>query len=483
MSSNPYYIRPSRSVTDVVDPLMKLYGIHQQGKQAALDRGLKEKELEQRGRISEKEHERGMAGLDLRGQELDVSRRSVAATEAQVGQKEREMSAHKQTMDPGRVTLLRGTFAVNGMDKAFEPALKILDDASKQGATRGETYDLLTQPEVLQKTQRDILQNLGKDYEKALRDGDSMKTQELAKLIQGVGDIDGFKAQIDGIFKDTIMSRQMEQQAHQAEIAKGQGGQWSQPFKDEYGNIVQQDMVTGQLKKVTGAPSGMSLEVGPDGTVQFRQGAGADMSRRTQGDVEQKLYNINEGIARLDEIAESYDPSFLQVGTRAGAAWSRWKDKLQGTPLDKWVDMGVSPEEREKLEEFSAFRRDALSNINLYIKEITGAQMSEKEAARLRKALPDPGEGILDGDSPSEFESKWKSTMKNLRLSQARHIFYLNRGLKTEDIANLAQSNGLMSIKDMQETIDEYGRELEKQGMKPEEIVRALQAKFFSRGQ
>lgn len=227
--------------------------------------------------------------------------------------------------------------------------------------------------------------------------------------------------------------------------------------------------------------TGMDIDVGPEGT-SIRTGVsrGRGEQRKTTTDIEGKLFNVQEGIARLDEIANSYDPQFLQIGTKTENLWTGWKEKLADTPVKNWMDLGVSDEERKALEEFSAFRREALSNINQHIQERTGAQMSKDEAKRLRKEMPDSGEGVFDGDSPTQFEGKWKSTIKSLKASQARYIYYLKNGFTPEQIAKMAETDSLMSLQDINRKINKRGGELKKEGLTPAQIKIKLLQEFFS---
>lgn len=175
---------------------------------------------------------------------------------------------------------------------------------------------------------------------------------------------------------------------------------------------------SGRLTKV---PTGMKMTVDKDGNVTFATGdMAAAMGTKTTGTIEGKLFDATEGIARLESIRGRFRPEYQQIATRWNAFKTRWREKL---------DLNVSADDLALLEDFSAYRRDSIGNINRYIKEITGAQMSEAEAKRLRKAVPDPGDGIFDGDSPTEFLSKMNATFKSLRLATARYTYTLRNGL------------------------------------------------------
>jgi len=115
----------------------------------------------------------------------------------------------------------------------------------------------------------------------------------------------------------------------------------------------------------------------------------------------------NYGV-RLDEIAKTYDP-FYQT----------YRGKLSfglGQVLDKAEILNVLGADGYKkfIREMGAFTQNVNSNVNLYIKEITGAQMSEAEADRLKKAVANLG------DSPQLFEAKLANSMAQLDAAKER---------------------------------------------------------------
>lgn len=176
-----------------------------------------------------------------------------------------------------------------------------------------------------------------------------------------------------------------------------------------------------------------SITFGAEGTTIFK-GPGAEMTRTTETRAQKKIADALAGLGRLERIGQTFKPEFLELETKWDTLVTKWKDKL---------GMKVSKAERKQLEDFSAFRRDSLDNINRYIHELTGAQMSAQEAKRLRQAAPDPGEGLLDGNSPIEFESRWKSSIEALRLVVARTEYLMRQGLTPQAIKKLAESEAL----------------------------------------
>lgn len=205
---------------------------------------------------------------------------------------------------------------------------------------------------------------------------------------------------------------------------------------------------------------GESITVDKDGNVQISRGPADTLHSTTEKDLEKNMVDSVSALGRLSDIERSFDDSFLEVGTRFDNWHTRWKEKAKGTIFEDFIGK-ASPEDQKELDEYSAFRRDAIENINRYIKEITGAQMSEKEANRLRKAMPDPGEGVFDGDSSTEFKSKWRSAVKSLRTSLVRYNYLRSRGLEDKAIESMSKTGTLPDLKSIEGMINERAHEIE----------------------
>jgi hypothetical protein len=190
---------------------------------------------------------------------------------------------------------------------------------------------------------------------------------------------------------------------------------------------------------------GMRIETGPDGTlIQTNVADGGGLTRATKSSVQKDLIEANATYSDMKATLGKYDDKFLKGKNKLGYKLDAFKEK--------W-DLGkVTDSEKKDVEEYTAFRRDAISSLNNYIKQVTGAAMSELEAKRLMKAMPNPGIGTFDGDSPTEFKTKLDGVMQNLDRVIAR--------------SNYVQKHGLSSIEDigldnMDGIIDRRGGELE----------------------
>lgn len=171
-------------------------------------------------------------------------------------------------------------------------------------------------------------------------------------------------------------------------------------------------------------PSGMRVTTNPDGTVSIEQGR-QGMGSKSVSDLEEKIRNATDGLGRVDQISKSFKPEYQQLVPRWNAMATAVKEKVGFEP---------DPESKAALADFSRFKREALNNLNLYIKEITGAAMSNAEADRITRALPNPGVGLMDGDSPTEFQAKMESVQRELRAAVGRANYALKNGLSPMSI-------------------------------------------------
>lgn len=224
------------------------------------------------------------------------------------------------------------------------------------------------------------------------------------------------------------------------------GYQYPPAAKDQFGPMrqnpdtgawEQQNLATQRWMPAPKAQSGMRLVSDGQGGFTFETGVTPLMSKKTEANVEKKLMDADAGMVRMNTIMAGWRPEYNTLEGRLGHAWSDAKEKYFGQTLP--------PEERAGLEAFSGWQRDAIEDINLYIKEITGAQMSNTEAGRIRLAKADPGEGIFPKDGPTAFKAKMESAYRALEKVKARYAYYMEKGVNVsgEEIAKLAPISSL----------------------------------------
>lgn len=199
------------------------------------------------------------------------------------------------------------------------------------------------------------------------------------------------------------------------------------------------------------------------------------LGKPAQNQVDTGLLDTTKGIMTLSTIEGQFRPEFQQIMPRAGAMWASWKDK---------AGVGMNPDESKFLKDFSAYKRNSINSMNEYIKSITGAAMSEQEAQRILKGMPNPGEGMFDGDSPTEFKAKLDDAMRQTKMSLARYEYIKRNGIALTDNSGKA----IIPLERMPQIMNERGNELESQfkrsnpNMQADEVqnrVRAVLAKEF----
>jgi len=179
-------------------------------------------------------------------------------------------------------------------------------------------------------------------------------------------------------------------------------------------------------------------------------------------DVQKKILNAEALYSRIQGMRETFEPKFQEItGRAAGTAYS-FLAKLRGAD-------SLTQEQTKYLTKYSKHRRRGAENLNLYIKEITGAQMSEAEAKRLSQAVPVPGTGLFDGDDPVTYKSKMDDTMRSVTLARARYHYLLRKGwqgtqMSAEDIArSMKEGRPPVSLKQIEGLIDQRGNQLQQQ--------------------
>lgn len=166
------------------------------------------------------------------------------------------------------------------------------------------------------------------------------------------------------------------------------------------------------------------------------------LGKEAGNDIDKKIFDGVNILARMDGISKSFKPEYQTIGTRLGMTGAGWMAMIDPSKVD--------PASAKQLGEFSVFRKRAIENLNITIKEITGAAMSIPEAERIRAQVPDPGQpglfGIASGDDPITFKAKMDDVMKQTRLAVAR-----NAWLKKNNPQLLAQltTRGLQGIEDV----------------------------------
>jgi len=164
---------------------------------------------------------------------------------------------------------------------------------------------------------------------------------------------------------------------------------------------------------------------GSTSTVVYPPGAIAP-GASAQSEIDKALLSSGSRLQVLNRISEGYRPEFLQTRFKVAQRLVELGEKLGREP---------NPEERQNLEQFARFKQDSVRQLNQYINEITGAAIGQgEEAERLKSGVPNPGEGLFGGDSPTVFLSKLNNTVRDLRLAEARLQYIKTKGFNLQDV-------------------------------------------------
>jgi len=212
----------------------------------------------------------------------------------------------------------------------------------------------------------------------------------------------------------------------------------SDPSADEYGYVM-----VGGVKP----PSGMSITTDPEtGAITFSQGIGAGMEKTTKKGLEQDVLNLMQRVAQLDSIAQTFDPSFLQIPTQLEMAGYQFGEKMNLAE--------IPPDVADKMLAYSNFRARTQEIFSGVLKELSGAAVTQFELANARTFMPDKS------DSPTMFQAKLRGfrATSNAALYRAQNL--LSGADKITD--NLAKKYPLSITKEIKDGgrrtiyIDEY---------------------------
>lgn len=139
-----------------------------------------------------------------------------------------------------------------------------------------------------------------------------------------------------------------------------------------------------------------------------------EFNKAATNKLEKDLINTGKNRVSYRQLNNMFESEFLTYGGKLKAKAIKYKEKL-GVKLDA--------KDADYLTRYTQFNVKAAQQLNSYIKEITGAQMGEKEAERIRKGVPD-----ADTMSATEYKAALDITRKDLAYAEARMMYLRNNG-------------------------------------------------------
>lgn len=231
-----------------------------------------------------------------------------------------------------------------------------------------------------------------------------------------------------------------------------------------------QDMVDtpfGRMTRQKAQQLGMAMALGGKGDAGKMMGEFAQQGmpgKEARNEIEKRLFAATEQKARLSAIRQTFKPEWQTLDEQLKQYGISWIDSI-GPLRDR-----IPPEQRQRHAEYTRYRQEAFMNMNQYIKDMTGAAMSEMEANRLRKGIPDP-----ERDGPTAFQTKMEQSSAQADLAMARHTYLLRKGFQ----GNPWESG--VSLERMQNIINERGAQIEKimRQQNPQAPPQAIQRETF----
>jgi hypothetical protein len=224
-----------------------------------------------------------------------------------------------------------------------------------------------------------------------------------------------------------------------------------------------------EAEQVSGSARKTDINVYPNGAL-----VPGNAGRNT---IDDALFKAGARKQRLSEVKNQFKPEYLELQNVTADWWRNIKDQFGA----------ASPQDKAKLDSFSKFYQVAFSDMNAAIKEASGATVTDGEAGRLEKEMPQPPQNPLDfgADGPARYAGKLDQSIRNLQLAEARLVWIKRNGYSLLEGADkmpldrmpaMMQSRGNALLKDVEK----------KKGLKGEAAkkeVRRLLAEEFGLAQ
>lgn len=195
------------------------------------------------------------------------------------------------------------------------------------------------------------------------------------------------------------------------------------------------------------------------GTKGAKGGQGTQQTGLTvkgQGEIEKGLLDATEGLSDTLRIQKSFDPSFATIGGQ----WEGYRNKVK----DK-LGYKLTPDEQTQFGGFTGYRAEAGRVFANTLKKLSGTAVTEPEMKRQEVYLINPGNGIFDGDSPSQVQTKIDKFTSFQRNAIARLNYIRKNGFSIRN-AGGDTDFAKISLDRMPGIIKGYGQNLAAQLMK-----------------
>ncbi len=324
--------------------------------------------------------------------------------------------------------------ATSGIDSTIETAAKIMENYLNGGEGRKPTDEAVAK--VLAPLEAQVSQTAGPLSQmtginhQAIAQGKfqaigSMVTPEQKRQQEALDTKAGITAVAEG--NAEVVNTVADTEAKAADAERTAERNWLNENPTYEGNVPVYNPQTGQTEMARRVTSGEGtyLELGGKPmTAPWIEAdevsigiQGSDLTKPTENLLQKGIVEIQDVKDLTQKLKESFDPSFLNVVKRAGINILAEAEKY-GFELD--------PEQKQLVERMAVFVRRNFKLLNTYVRQISGAQVTDKEAERILNELPN------FGLSPTEYEAAMNDVMRDIALAQARKQWFLRKGITLE---------------------------------------------------
>ena len=176
-----------------------------------------------------------------------------------------------------------------------------------------------------------------------------------------------------------------------------------------------------QQQRAAGAPK-VSVDTSPptlsyddEGRAVLGGGSGQPLGTAGKNALDKEIQVLGDQLQMVTDIRMRFKPQFQQFGPRIEMAWNAAKEKMG-------VELG--DEDKTILAEFTQYAAESGQFLSEYLSALSGAAVTESEAKRAQKFLPNPD------DSPTEFMAKVERFERFAKLAIARKRIAKLRGVE-----------------------------------------------------
>lgn len=208
---------------------------------------------------------------------------------------------------------------------------------------------------------------------------------------------------------------------------------------------------------------GVSITYDEQGRPIIEMGGRNDMTTAGRNRVDTELLDSGQTLSQLTAIRSRFKPEYQQIGTR----WEAMK-----TAIKSKAGLDVGKDQRQMLQDFSAYRAEAGQMFSNILKSLSGAAVTPAEMKRAEGWLPNPGTGLWDGDDPITLASKIDRMEDFTRRAMAKYAYLRRNGLDVSavDVDQMPQL--------MRQRGDAIAAELQAQGVPADAVGQSVKQRL-----